>query len=115
MAALTIQSPVRAGLAPAYVAAAADQTVPNNGRTILHVKNTNAATRTLTITSYAVAPAEGGLVQTNLAVVIPALTGDLMIGPFPKDQWNNPANGSLTLAWSATADVTIAAVSVPAV
>lgn len=110
MADLTIQTVVLGGLAPTYAAAAAGDTFPNDGRTILHVKNSNAATRTITVESQR--PVVPGYAQADNAVVVAATTGDDMIGPFDPNVWNN-STGRCEITYSATTGLTIAAIRIP--
>ncbi len=80
---LTLQQISRTGLDVTY--AAGDQanghSFDNTGQNVfLHVKNTNAATRDVTITT---PNSVDGLAIGNLVVTVPATPGDTMIGPFP--------------------------------
>lgn len=112
MAVLAVQSATRSGngLTPTYGAVAAGgDSFPNNGRTMLHFKNSNGATRTVTVASQASFPADSGRAAQNLAAVIPATTGDKMIGPFPPEIWGESVN----LTYSADAGLTVAVVSLP--
>lgn len=111
MADLAVQNVSLVGLTPTYGAAAAgDAIAGNDGRIMLHVKNTNAATRDVTITSQK--PATPGLAPANLVVTVPATTGDKMIGPFDPTAWND-TTGRVQIAYSATTGVTVAAVRTP--
>lgn len=112
MAALTVQSVTRSGngLTPAYGAVAAGgDTFVNNGRTFLHFKNTNGATRTVTVDSDASFPADSGRAAADLAAVIPATTGDKILGPFPVEIWGEVVE----LTYSADAGLTVAVISLP--
>lgn len=107
-AALTVQQVIRdsSGLTPVYGAPAqTDLAIANNdGRIFLHVKNSNAATRTVTVAT----PGQvGGLDIADLVATIPANTGDKLLGPFPPDLFNQ-ADGSLYVDVSATAGLTLA-------
>lgn len=107
---LTVQDIVNTGLAPAYSSAASggNQFV-NDGKTFLHIKNTNAAVRAITVTTPVTIQ---GLAVGDVNVSIPATTGDKMIGPFPTSYFNY--SGALTkVDFSAVADVTIAAIRLP--
>lgn len=107
MAVLTVQQAALAGLNPSYAAASASgDSFPNDGRTLLHVKNTNAAARTVTVTSQKTA--SPGLTPANNAVSVPATTGERFIGPFDPTIWND-VNGNLQITYSAETGVTIAA------
>lgn len=111
--AITVQQPALAGATPTY--GSADQA---NGNSfvwpgvpcLLHIKNTNGATRTITLTNNG--QKLGGLSTTSPVVVIPATTGDKMIA------LSDPAgllqsDGSIYLDWDASTGVTIAVVRVP--
>ncbi|HEV8360900.1 MAG TPA: hypothetical protein VGR28_10640 [Candidatus Thermoplasmatota archaeon] len=108
MAALTVQIIAQAGLGPTYAACAAGgDTFANDGRTFLHVKNTNAATRQVTVDADKLC-SQGS--DHNAVVTVPATTGDRMIGPFPLDQF--PSVCAIT--YDAVTNLTIAAVQLPA-
>lgn len=110
MAVLTVQQAALAGLTPTYAAAAvAGDSFPNDGRTVLHVKNTNAAARTVTVASQKTATA--GLAPANNAVVVPLTVGDKIIGPFDASVWND-VNGNVQITYSVETGVTIAAIRV---
>lgn len=106
--ALTVQQISTGGLTPSYVAA--DQVngmeFVNDGDTFLHVKNTNASQRTVTVTTPRTVD---GLAIADPAIVVPATTGDKMIGPFPPATFNQ-AGGLVYVDFDASAGVTIAAI-----
>lgn len=105
---LTVQQVTLAGLAPTYAAATVTDgdAFANDGNVLVHVKNTNAATRTLTIQT----PAKvAGVDVAEVTVTIPANTGDVMIGPFDPSIFNQ-ADGKVYLDWSAVTNVTVAAI-----
>src|SRR3989304_9617914 len=110
MATLTVQQIARSatGLLPAYAAAAAggDQ-FPNDGPlTFFHMKNTNGAGRTVT---FATSKTVEGLAVADLAVALAATTGDVMVGPFPAEYYND-INGMVQVTYPADAGVTVAAI-----
>jgi hypothetical protein len=108
MALLTTQLPTpTAGLVPSYGAANASDTFVPDDRTFLYVKNTNAATRTIAITTPGTTR---GLSIQDPAPTIAATTGELIIGPFPADTYADPATGLCTVTPSATTNVTLACV-----
>ncbi len=110
MAVLTVQQVALAGLNPSYAAAAAaGDSFANDGRIVLHVKNANASSRTVTVTSQK--PATPGLAPSNNAVSIPATTGERLIGPFDPNVWND-ANGNAQITYSSETGLTIAAIRV---
>jgi hypothetical protein len=85
------------------------------GKTILHVKNTNAATRTVTVR----AGAGGHLGMAwmaglgDQAVVVGATTGDAILGPFESARFEQ-ADGMIYVDADAAAGLTIAAFEIPA-
>jgi hypothetical protein len=108
VALLTTQVPTpAAGLVPSYSAANASDTFVPDDRTYLHVFNTNAATRTITITSPATT---GGLAVQDPGPTIAATTGQLIMGPFPASIYADPTTGLCTVTPSAAAGVTYAAI-----
>lgn len=104
MATLAVQPIDRDGEHADYVAAAAggDQFV-NDGRTVIHVKNTNAATRTVTVNSQRLC--DQGF-DHDIALVVPATTGDEFLGPFPTERFND-VNGMVQLTYSAVLNLSI--------
>jgi hypothetical protein len=107
MATLATQQIVQTGLAPTYGAAAGggDKFTPGDN-VFLHVKNTNAATRTVTVDSKVVSNFG---TDVNLAVVVPATTGDVMIGPLPAQRFMG-SDGFGDLSYDAVTNLTIAVV-----
>lgn len=112
MALLTPQVASRAGLAPVYSAVTASDTIAQAGgvATFLHVKNANAAACTVTLVDGGKTPA--GSAAANPTVVVPATTGDRMIGPLP-NSLADPSTGLITVQYSVTPSVTAALVQVP--
>lgn len=112
MALLTAQAMSRAGLAPVYTAVNATDTIAQAGGVLqfLHVKNANAGACTVTISDGGKTPA--GSSATNPTVVVPASTGDRMIGPLP-NLMADPVTGVISASYSVTASVTAALVQVP--
>lgn len=110
MALQVVQKASLAGLNPAYTAAAAGgDAVPNDGKTVLKVKNADAVAHTVTIASQ-VSPVPVGTAKANVVVAVPA--GDeRVIGPFDKVAFND-ADGNLEVTYDAANSVTIAAVSI---
>ncbi|MFE3197168.1 hypothetical protein [Embleya sp. NPDC059237] len=106
---LTVQAVSRAGLTPAFTAAVVDgHMFPNDGRTLLRVKNSDAAAKTVT---FAIPATVDGQAVTARQVTIPANTGDVVIGPWPAAY--NQASGKVWVDYSAVTGVTVAAVAVP--
>lgn len=79
MAVRTPQTIVRAGVVPSYTAAASSETMVNDGKTSLHVKNGSGSTITV---SFAITSAVDGATGLAKVVSIPTLANRLC-GPFP--------------------------------
>jgi len=111
MAALTVNTIDYDGLnvASAYVAAAASQEFANDGRTFVHVKNTDGSSHTITFTTTATV---SGLAVADNTVTIAATTGEQMIGPFPTSVYN-ASDGNIDITWSDTTGMTIAVFKLP--
>lgn len=105
MATLTVQVINHTGLAVTYaaVAAAGDQ-FANDGRTFIHVKNVNAASRDVTVDSNN--NCSQGF-DHNLVVTVPATTGERMIGPFSPGRFDDNS-GNVQLTYESEVGVTIA-------
>lgn len=109
MALLAIQKVTLAGLAPTYAAAAAGgDTVPNDGRTMLHVKSTHTAAQTVTVDSKKKCNQN---VDHDPIVSVPG-PGERIIGPFSKDEFDD-VNQQLTITYSGVTLLTIAAIQLP--
>lgn len=110
MATLTVQDMKRTGLATTYAAAAAggDKFAPS-ANTFLHVKNAGVGAITVTI----VTPREAipDVATADVAVSVPATTGERMIGPFPYTHFAAAADGLADITYSGVTSVTIAAVT----
>lgn len=107
MATLTTQSITRAGVTPTYAAAAGGGDACEVGDDIyLHVKNTDAATRTVTLAIPSSASTYPNVTYTNVAVTIPATTGDKLIGPISA-LFKDATTGLCTITYSAATNVTI--------
>ena len=107
----TLQQVTKTGLTPSYSNAGADgHYIPNDGRVVLRIKNTNAATRTVT----AVTPrtSANGLAIADETATVAATTGDMVMGPFTPDDFND-ANGRVLIQFSATAGVTFCPMRLP--
>lgn len=101
------------GLVPSYGAVAASDTfTPGPGR-YLHFKNTNAATRTVTITTYSTAA--GGAAVADWSGTIGATTGELLFPASVPQHLANPADGFGLATCSATAGVTVALIEIPGI
>ncbi|WNI16909.1 hypothetical protein [Actinacidiphila sp. ITFR-21] len=109
MATLAVQTIKLGGTAPTYSAAAAGTKIACDERTFLHVKNTAGSSMTVTLT--ATGQIRGQLVA-DLVVTVPATTGDVMIGPIPRELFAGPADGLATVTYSSTTNVTVAALRI---
>jgi hypothetical protein len=90
----------------AYAAAAGGgDTCAPSANTFLHVKNAGGSPVTVTVAATAV-PAPN-MVITNLAVSVPATTGDKMIGPIRADLFRDPTTGQAAITYSGVTSVTI--------
>ncbi len=109
---ITPESLSSAGIEPTFTAAVADgHKIPNNGKLILYVKNTNAASRTITVQT----PGEidGDLTIEEREVVV-AATSERVIGPFDQGVYNMGSEAAaesernmIYVDYSVTTDVTI--------
>ncbi len=120
MAILSIQEGTQAaGLNPTLASAdSAGDSFLNDGQTVFVLENSNAATRTLTVTAQVTSTDKAGfgraLTVPNQVATIAANTGRTILGPFPPAY--NDANGRVTVNYSANAGVTVGAVRIrPAV
>lgn len=108
MAVLTVQKHGLTGLNPTLAnAGATGDKFPNDGRTLLQVKNGSASPITVTVAAYA-ACSHG--TKHDAVVSIPA-GATHQIGPFPVDRFNDPVTGQVSVTYSAVATVTVAATS----
>ena len=109
MSTLTVQVVSLAGIAPSYAAAGAggDEFV-NSGHEFLHVKNGHTSPQTVTANSQK-ACSQG--FDHDVAVAVPN-GAERMIGPFPKDRFDDPA-GKVQITYSGVTALTVAVVQVP--
>jgi len=111
MATLVVKTTSLTGLNPlavAYVACASGGDVaPNDGNTILHVKNLTDQESTVIVDSV-VACNQGS--DHNVSVVVP-VSSERMIGPFPRGRFNN-ASAQIAITYTGgVTNLTIAAIS----
>jgi len=106
---LTVQTVSMAGITPTYAAATVTDgdDFANDGNTYVEVKNTGTQ-KTLTITTPATVR---GVAIADLAITIPATTGDVKIGPFPPEIFND-GNGRVHTLLDAVTGATIGAFKV---
>lgn len=108
MALLTAQQVKITGSTPTYGAVAATDTLVPDDRTFLIVKNGNASADTCTV----VVPGTAyGQARPDIAVNVPANTGERWIGPLVPDL-ADPATGLISVTHSVTTTVTCALVRV---
>jgi hypothetical protein len=104
--ALTVSQATSAGLLQALAAANADgSTFVNDSKTFLIVKNTNAVTCNVTVTSNNCS--QGQSHSETVAIVQNATK---IVGPFPKAKFNNSSDGLVHISFNAVTDVTIQAI-----
>lgn len=110
MATLTVQEAGFVGLDNIVfdAADAAGDDFVNDGRTILIVKNTDAAPKTVTVNSQALC-SQG--FDHDIAVIVPDTTGESIIGTFPKGRFND-ATGKVAVSYSSVTGVSVAAVRI---
>lgn len=93
--AITVQQIVitGSGLSPSYAAANVDGNYfANNGQVILHFKNSGTE-RTVTIDDpTSVNPGNASAWDPDVELVVPATTGDKLIGPFPVSRFGSVVN-----------------------
>lgn len=106
MALITTFQPSVAGTAPTFAAAAANDTARCGEGYKLIAKNTNAATRTITIAVPGNLPT--GDAYPDKVYTLAALTGEQWI-PLLRE-YADTTDGLAHITWSATADVTRAVV-----
>ena len=98
MALLATQPTAVTGVVPTYTAASATDTFIPDDRTFVHVLNTNAATRTVSVAPAANTKlAHGVAIPAMTSSTIAATTGTIVLGPFPADQYADSATGFATL------------------
>jgi hypothetical protein len=106
MAVLAIQQVAQTGLAPVYSAAAAGGDSMETGeRNYLHVKNGGGASITVTVNSQRTC--DQGF-DHDLTVVVPATTGERVIGPIT-DRFKDPTTGRALITYTAVTTVTVGA------
>lgn len=81
----------------------------NDGRTSLLLQNTDAASKTVTIS---VGQTVDGLAVASLTITLPATTGRVLTAPFPRSVYNQ-TDGKVRVDYSAVTNVKIAAITIP--
>jgi hypothetical protein len=82
--------------------------VRNDGRVFLHFKKTGAGNCTLTIVTPGTV---GGLAIADRVITVPATVGDKMIGPFPRELYND-GNNDLTFTLNGITGLSVAVIQV---
>lgn len=109
MATLTVLTPNFNGVALGAVSASGGgDEFPNDGRSVLYIKNGGGSPINLTITPSGTI---GGLSYQTIVAAISA-GAERIFGPFPTQQFNN-ANGRVPLSYSGVTSVTVAVIQVP--
>jgi hypothetical protein len=105
---LNVQPASKAGVTPSRLGLSSTETYKarNNGRTLLLFEKTGSGNCTVTIVTPGTA---GGLAISDQTVVVPASSGDKVIGPFPTALFND-ANGDLSFSVSDTAGLSVAVI-----
>lgn len=107
----TPQVVVRAGVAPTYNSGLSTSDVyviENDGRTILHFKKTGAGACTVTVETPGTVD---GLAVADRTFNVPATTGDVFVGPFPREDYNT--GGNLRVSCSEITGLSFAILRVP--
>jgi hypothetical protein len=81
----------------------------NYGTEFVEVRNANAETLAVTVTTPVTL---GGLGLADVYVTVPATTGDKLIGPFRPDYFND-SNGYVQIAFERATNCTIAVFTLP--
>ncbi len=109
---LTPDVAVEAGVAPTRTGALNTGNTykfRNNGKTILHFRKTGANACTVTINVQATLR---GKTVTNQTVNVPANTGDVVIGPFPHDVYDD-TNHDCSFTVSEVTGLDVAVIQIP--
>jgi hypothetical protein len=109
MATLTYVQPTIAGTNPAFVAASGGgDKVPPNDRGYLHVRNASGGVITVTVLT----PGNDkyGQARPDIAIAVPATTGERLIGPFPSDL-ADPTDGLVAITYSGVTSLTVAPIT----
>lgn len=109
MATLTYVQPTIGGTSPGFVAAAGggDKVAPND-RGYLHVRNGSGGV--ITVTVLTPGNDQYGQARPDIAIAVPATTGERLIGPFPANL-ADPADGLVAITYSGVTTLTVAAIT----
>lgn len=95
--AMAKQAPNTNGVVPTYNVAVAANSIQNNGRTLLHVKNGSGASINVTLVATAT---QDGVAMPNKVIAV-AAGAEKMIGPIPPGLYNF-SDGTCEVDFSAT-------------
>lgn len=112
MATLSVQEFAQDGLDATYDAAdAGGDVVTNRGSLVLHVKNGDASSHTVTVTAQTTTVEVSGYGVADLDDVVLAIPAgeERFLGPFPVKTFND-ANQQIAITYDAVTSVTIAAI-----
>lgn len=107
--ALAVQQVERAGLEPAFTAANVDgHSIANTGKEALYVVNEDVGSINVTV----VAPGTvDGLAVADRVVAVPGGESRIL-GPYPKNVYDQPGTEVIHVDFSAVTDVTVAALRI---
>ena len=109
MAEITPQQPGLTPAAPTNVACdVAGDSFANDGRILLHFRNTNAAARNVTIDSVKLCD-QGS--DHDVLVNVPLTSGERIVGPFSPSRFND-VNGKVQMTYDAVTNLTVAVIRV---
>lgn len=83
--------------------------VPNDGQTLLRFKTTHTSTITVTVAAQKADP-NAYTSYNDITVTVPANTGDVIVGPFPKEIYDN-TSGQLVITYDAVTATSMQAFS----
>lgn len=107
MALLTPVDPNLVGVVPNLVAVGASDTWQNNGKQILHVKNTSGVSTTVTIDDPQSRSPSGALSFNPDVQMTVAAGAEKYMGPFDPNRFNDPLTGIAVVTCSPTTGITI--------
>ncbi len=109
MATLTVQETDLDGVVPSYTACAGGgDEFPNDGRTILHLKNGSGSPITVTVDSRVTC--DQGSDHNSVTSV--GAGAEAMIGPFDITRFNDSSNGRAAITYSGVTSLTIGVIKV---
>jgi hypothetical protein len=114
MATLSVESITESGVNATYNSAAGggDQ-FANNGEVILHIKNSDASSHTVTVTAQQTSHTignVGSVTKSSASVAVPA-SGERFLGPFPTYAFND-SSGMAQITYTSATGMTVAVIKV---